>query len=589
MPASEKENSFFSGIDVRPIALTSTDPVIAQQLAELSSRLQQASDDFFLNKPAEDAPELLDAFSWLTTVMDTVQKSNLTAAAKFDLQTELATRREYINDALILALHLSLETNADGAEAATGSVIPGQKFTVTVRAFGGANLSSAPSVGDCGEHTQSEHDTHDVTSHCNVTLPDIAALTRLPLNHPSDKQAWYDFINSAPKLNTYALIQDGVQPAIVASVDFMNPALPVTMQVPVMVERHLVGQNIFREPLTVVPAISITLDTHAGTIPLNGSFQLPVHLLSNVHGISDATVELQLPAGWSSTPTQATFHSAAAGDTQTILFTVKPSQMQPGTNTITATADYDGKKYTSGYTIAGYAGLPRSYYYRPATFQVTGADFQIAPNLKIGYIMGTGDEVPQSLALMGQPVQLLTDEDIASGDLSRFDEIILGVRAYSARPALVANNKRLLEYAQQGGTVIAQYGTAEFDHNYGPYPFTLGWPAENVVEQSAAVTLLAPEHPLLAWPNHITTQDFDNWVEERGHSFMRTWDPQYTALTETHDANQDAQRGGLLVAHTGKGMYVYVAYALYRELPEGVPGAARIFANLLSLPKNPQK
>jgi hypothetical protein len=135
--------------------------------------------------------------------------------------------------------------------------------------------------------------------------------------------------------------------------------------------------------------------------------------------------------------------------------------------------------------------------------------------------------------------------------------------------------------------LIVQYNTREYDHNYGPYPISLTGDPEKVVDESGPVHILLPQNPLLSWPNRISSADFQGWVEERGHSFMHSWDPHYQALTEANDPGQDEQKGGLLYARYGKGAYVYLAYALYRQLPEGVPGAYRIFANLLSLPKAP--
>ena len=216
-------------------------------------------------------------------------------------------------------------------------------------------------------------------------------------------------------------------------------------------------------------------------------------------------------------------------------------------------------------------------------------DVKLAPGLKVGYVMGTGDDVPQSLESMGAAVHLLQPADITAGDLTPYDVIVLGIRAYAARPELATSNGRLLEYVKQGGVLIVQYNSGEYDHNYGPYPISLTHDPEKVVDEDNAVEILEPGSPVLSWPNHITAADFKGWVEERGHSFMHSWDPHYQALTETHDAGQDAQKGGLLYARYGKGAYVYVAYALYRQLPEGVPGAYRLFANLLSLPKSPEK
>jgi hypothetical protein len=211
---------------------------------------------------------------------------------------------------------------------------------------------------------------------------------------------------------------------------------------------------------------------------------------------------------------------------------------------------------------------------------------KVAPGLRVGYLPGTGDEVQASLEKMGVAATTLTMADVAGGRLAGYDVVVLGVRAYAAHPGLAAANGQLLNYAKNGGVVIVQYNRGTFD--YGPYPYSLG-SEEKVVDEKAPVRLLMPESPVLSLPNRITERDFDSWVEERGHSFMETWDPQYKAPLEFHDPGQDPQKGGLLVAKTGKGAYVYVALALYRQLPEGVPGAYRLFANLLSLGKSAQK
>ena len=159
---------------------------------------------------------------------------------------------------------------------------------------------------------------------------------------------------------------------------------------------------------------------------------------------------------------------------------------------------------------------------------------------------------------------------------------MLGIRTYAARPALAAATQRLLDYAKNGGTVVVEYNSYEYDHNFGPYPYILGRSPEKVVDEKSKVTILDPNNPLMTFPNKITEGDYDGWVEERGHSFMQSWDPHYTALTETQDPGQDPQKGGLLYARYGKGNYVYVAYAFYRQMTEAVPGAYRIFANLVS-------
>jgi hypothetical protein len=184
-------------------------------------------------------------------------------------------------------------------------------------------------------------------------------------------------------------------------------------------------------------------------------------------------------------------------------------------------------------------------------------------------------------------VTFLTPNDVATADLSKYNAILLGVRAYAAREELKTNNSRLLDYVKNGGVTIVQYNTQEYDQNFGPYPYVMGQFPEEVTDEASRVDILDPKNPIFLWPNPITARDFEGWVEERGSKFLKSWDPHYEALLSTQDERQEPQKGGLLYARYGKGVYIYNAYAFYRQLPEGVSGAFRLFANMVSLPKNP--
>ncbi|MDE1155544.1 MAG: hypothetical protein PW735_07400 [Acidobacteriaceae bacterium] len=217
------------------------------------------------------------------------------------------------------------------------------------------------------------------------------------------------------------------------------------------------------------------------------------------------------------------------------------------------------------------------------------ADLKLPSKRRIGYLPGTGDAVPEALASIGLPVTALTVADLTATRLSAFDTVILGVRTYTAHEDLHgAPTQALLNFARNGGNVVVQYQSVEFTAADAPYPLSLDDNAK-VVDETAPVTLLQPAHPLLTTPNRIVPSDFNDWIEERGHGFLGDWDPHYTALTETHDPGapdehilaQKPQRGGLLTTPLGKGHYTYVAFAIYRQLPEAVPGAFRLFINLL--------
>jgi hypothetical protein len=207
----------------------------------------------------------------------------------------------------------------------------------------------------------------------------------------------------------------------------------------------------------------------------------------------------------------------------------------------------------------------------------------MAPGLRVGYLMGAGDLVPEGVRQLGAEIEMIDSALLASGDLSKFDTILLGIRAYATRPDLLTYNARLLEYVENGGVLIVQYNTPEFDNNYGPYPYVMGRRPEEVSEENSPVRVLRPDATVFTWPNEITNADFDSWVEQRGSKFLQTWDERYLPLIETQDTNQEPQQGGWVQARYGKGLWVYCAYAWYRQLPFAVPGAVRIFANLVSL------
>jgi hypothetical protein len=237
--------------------------------------------------------------------------------------------------------------------------------------------------------------------------------------------------------------------------------------------------------------------------------------------------------------------------------------------------------------VIAYPGLPIQTVFPSSSARLVRASIGSLAR-RIGYVMGAGDEVPRSLRQLGCEVTLLGPDDLAAGDLGHFDAVVAGVRAYNVRADLRANQKRLLAYVQQGGTLIVQYNVADRRSPavlsaIGPYPLQIG--SARVSVEEAPVALLIPQHSLLATPNKIGDQDFAGWVQERGLNFASQWDPRYEAVFESHDPAEEPQRGGTLVARYGKGVYIFTAYSWFRQLPAGVPGAFRIFANFLSAAK----
>ena len=250
----------------------------------------------------------------------------------------------------------------------------------------------------------------------------------------------------------------------------------------------------------------------------------------------------------------------------------------------------DGSTYTKGATFIEYDHIPTQTVFQPEASKVVRLDIQKRGE-NIGYIMGAGDEIPASLEQIGYQVTELKDGEIIAGDLAKYDAIILGIRAYNTVERLKFYQPKLLEYVENGGTMIVQYNTTwrlKVDKKtIAPYDMNLS--RDRVTVEEAEVRMLVPDHPILTTPNKITAKDFDGWVQERGLYFANEWDKEkFTAILSANDPGEDPKDGGLLVAQHGKGYYIYSGYSWFRELPAGVPGAYRLFTNMISIGKEPR-
>jgi hypothetical protein len=278
-----------------------------------------------------------------------------------------------------------------------------------------------------------------------------------------------------------------------------------------------------------------------------------------------------------------TFALTAAGARGRLTFRVTTPPLAAGLHRIKAVASSGGRSYSTGYQVIRHRDLPLRYLVRDAAATVSAMEVATRPGVRVGYVMGVGDELPAAIAQLGASVTLLDRDTLATGDLTRFEVIVTGTRAYAVRDDLRAHNRRLLDWVRGGGRMVVLYNTPEFvPDQFAPYDASLPGNAEEVSEQSAAVEILEPRHVFFTTPNTIAGTDFDGWIEQRGSKFLATWDARYTALASSHDQGQAPQRGGWLTATYGKGRWTYMAYALHRQVPYGVPGAYRILANLIS-------
>ncbi len=525
-----------------------------------------------------------------------VKAGPLSAESKAGIELELGAKIAQAQDALkeLLGLEMTAfrtaETKVENGGFRGGSpdetpqsVAPGEEFRVRVHASQAASETRLTRLwleSRSGDDWKCESLTTPIDPAAmsadtifKVKAAENAEATRPFFTRPSIEQPFYDISNENWRERSFAPYP------LAAWAEFTFDGVPIRIGGLVQTLQRVTGPGGFYEPLVVTPAVGVRMDSEARILPLDGS-PLRVKVTVHTQGAADGTVSLKLPEGWRAEPAEARFQQKRAGDTEPVQFSVTPSAVKTGAYSVKAVVKSGGRSYDSGWRSVGYVGLRPYNTYRTAELKTRKVDVKVAPGLRVGYVMGPGDLVPDAIEELGALPHLLTAEEITSSDLSAWNVIVIGIRAYSTRPELTTAQARLDDFVQGGGTLVVQYQSANF-----PAPLTLAMGnrmPERVVDEQSAVKILDANNRLLQWPNVITPADFDGWVEERGHSFLDTWDPGYTALTETSDAGQDPQKGGFLVAHPGKGTYIYIAYALYRQLPELVPGAYRILANLLS-------
>ncbi|HEY1214004.1 MAG TPA: PIG-L family deacetylase [Bryobacteraceae bacterium] len=610
VPVSGKEESFYDGIDTSLVGIANLakggdTTAIKKSLAQLSDLAGQAADRYRPNTPVTIAPILGDGLKATRALIQEVKNSNLPEPGKSDILFELRAKQDQFEKALTLALGLTFEAAVAPAKPPSGPfamfagpsptfaiAIPGQSFPVNTHLYN-QSLDTVDVEGidllhsdkkewkiQAGSPTKASlPGGMDVRSRFEVGVPPDAVLTKPYFYRPNKEQPYYDLTDER-----YRNLSLAPYP-LSARARIRYHDVPFEIRQVVQAVQRVPTVGIKEDPLLLGPPISVMLPSLAGAVPLTTkSFPFSCTLHSNVKGSAKGTLHLELPSSWEAIPKEVPFSMTRDGEDQEITFQIRPNGVRAQPYEVKAVAEYNGKPYQEGYRLIGYPGL-RSYpYYRAAVYKAVGVDVNTPAGLRVAFLPGTGDDVPRALADLGVDVHILSLDDVNAETLNGYDAVVLGVRAYTAHPELRGSNDQLLRYVKDGGTLVAQYNLDDFE--YGPYPLSLGSNPAKVVDENSKVDVLQPNNPVLNWPNKITEADFRGWEEERGHGFMKTWDPRYQAPIETHDPGQDPQCGGLLVARYGKGTYVYDAFALYRQLAAGVPGAYRILANLVSIRKN---
>ena len=353
-----------------------------------------------------------------------------------------------------------------------------------------------------------------------------------------------------------------------------------------------------RRNLNIVPKFSLSLDRNLLIVsqrstPQTKRITLNVKNNSSQKISETGTAELKLPKGWQAKSSFGMFQPNKKGENFSLAFDIIiPANTKVGDYKIEAFATAGGEIFTQTMNEIAYPHIQTHRFYTAAETKVKVFDLKTAP-VKIGYIMGSGDEVPEAIRQMGLPVESLNENDLTNGDLSKYDTIVVGVRAFQVRQDLVSNNPRILDFVKNGGTLVVQYQRPDYvKQNLAPFTAsmedkqkTTAGTTSRVVDENAKVTILQPAHPVFNLPNEINEADFNGWLQERNLYNFVSFDERYTPLLESHDAGEQENKGGMLIAKVGKGNYIYTSYSFFRQLPAGNPGAYRLFANLLSLPK----
>jgi hypothetical protein len=383
-------------------------------------------------------------------------------------------------------------------------------------------------------------------------------------------------------------------PPVAARVRLIVAGEPVTLTREVVYRYRDQAIGEIRRPVFVTRDLDVAVAPEEVLWPIDGAGRTPRRFTLTVTNRARATAAtartlITPPRGWPPVPAESLGFTREDEAKSTVVALAPPESVPPGAYELRAAATgADGRRHDGWLEIIDYPHIRPRALARPSVAQIRAARIALPALSRVGYVRGAADRVPEALQAVGVPVELLGPDSLARGDLSRFDAIVIGSRAYEIEPALAANNARLLDYVKNGGLLLVQYQQYPFvDGGFAPFSLRIARPHDRVTDENAAVKPVDPSHPVLHYPNEIGPDDWRDWVQERGLYFAHDWDSTYVPVLEMHDPGPPLPpaelRGGLLIAPVGRGTYVYTGLSFFRQLPAGVPGAYRLFANLLGL------
>jgi len=537
---------------------------------DIGKVLQQASDSFDPKNPSKTIPLLLQAYDLL---------DRLSANAAWSAHPWATVKMRDLQAAIRACAGISIDISAGDSSVSAGSTIPVSVSVINRSDYPFTLAMVASRYADPSKAVNAPL-TNNVPVKTDLSI-------KLPADFPISQPYW---LQKPPNKGSY-IVDDqkmiGIPenpPSIPMVITLTDNAMhTIIMEVPAVYRWTDAVQGERVRGVDVVPAVTANLGANVYVFP-NAQPKPVTVLLRNFSAKEPVTVRLRLPQGWTSDPASATITFAKKGDEARTTFQVTPPKSGEHIESVSAQVELaDGKKLDYGIYNIDYNHIPAQRLFPEASAKLVRADIK-KTGTRVGYIMGAGDDVPSALRQVGYDVTLLTDDDLDRGDFARYDTIVTGVRAYNARPRMRLAHPKLMEYVKNGGTLVVQYNSTSPQPLLvdvpGPYPFKVT--SERVTVEEAPVRFVHPDSPLLNTPNKITDADFNGWVQERGLYFVKDWDPQYQTVLASHDPNEPDKEGGELYAHYGKGTFVYTSYAWFRQLPAGVPGAYKMFVNLVS-------
>jgi LmbE family N-acetylglucosaminyl deacetylase len=578
------ERSFFDGLDVSIEGIAQYAPETRNRLEAVRDHVRAAQHAF---ETGEDAGVITALVAGLRSVRDmrnVLPTLKLPDAGAYEVDFRLRQKEQAFEEALVIAHNLRVELLADDGLVVAGQPV-GLDLRVANRSDRTVRLKSVELEGFGGGLEKPctgevSPGSGPIACAATVSIPDAAALTDVYWRRLPDF-ARYQFKPEVPFGVPFA--PSPFRARVTLDVSGAEIVLDRALE-------HRYEGNIFsgekRMALAVVPRLAVSLEPEIAIIPAGQQGrQVRVSVTNGARQPTAGEVRLEAPAGWRVEPGTAPIAFEREDESHTVVFTLSPpAGVKTGAYEIRAVATSAGAKFDRGYQVIEYPHIRRRHLVHEAASTIKVLDVKVAPGLTVGYVMGVGDQVPPAIAQLGAALVMLGPDDLAFADLSRFDAIVTGVRAYERRPDLRAYNERLIEYARRGGTVLVQYNKFEFNQaQYGPFPAKVS--SNRVTDEHSAVRVLVPDHAVFNTPNKIDDQTWTGWVQERGLYFLGDKDQRYVDLVELEDPfeyNAGPKRGALVEARVGQGRWIYIGLGLWRQLPAGTPGAYELLANLIS-------